>query len=351
MGISNCRYGVFINVVNQCAKLAKFLNTEGYRTKTRTSKNGRASGGGYFTADTVYRVLCNPIYTGKICYGDEEFAGIHTPIIDEELFNLVQSRLAEVQRNPNETYESQTPLTLLGITRCGHCGHQLTSTSTKKSSGKKYYYYKCTTASKIGKDRCASKDIKADDLESFVSRLIEHMGSDDDFLEAAYSRMEHNGEEELREARERLARLNGNRAAIMKDLNVYVDAIRHTNLKESTSIAQKLAELEKMKTDVEGQLRLTNIVIEREETKTISMADLKRAFQHFAEVYGSLSIEKKREFNRGFFLEINSYMKRGDKDGEMEFKFRADGSLRVNWGDIKKPQVASSLLGGLPLRG
>jgi Recombinase zinc beta ribbon domain len=51
----------------------------------------------------------------------------------------------ESQKNKNILQQGKSNLTLLGITKCGCCGKNLTSTYTKKSTWKYYYYYKCVS--------------------------------------------------------------------------------------------------------------------------------------------------------------------------------------------------------------
>lgn len=327
-----------------CAKLAKLLNREGYRTKKRTSKSGRESGGGLFNEDTVRRTLTSRRYIGKVTFKDEDFEGIHEAIIEDELFAKVQARLAESQKSTTETYVSETPLTLLGVMRCGFCGHQLTSTSTRNEKGQKYYYYKCTTATKTGKESCPAKDVKASDIEGFVQRLITHMGKDEDLLESAYARMLYNGSEGLQSAKHKLARLGGIRSGIIRDLNAYVESLRDPKLINSPTIAQKIADLEEEKKAVEKEIEDVKLAIELEESKTITKDDLRRALQQRAALYDRMSLENKRLYNKGVFLEIRSYLKRREKTGEVEFKFRADGSLRLDWEKIKNPELPRGLV-------
>lgn len=71
-------------------KVTKWLNEHGHRTKEFISRRGKKQGRGDFTDTYIARVLKHPVYIGKIKYKGKLYEGQHTPIIDEETFNLVQ---------------------------------------------------------------------------------------------------------------------------------------------------------------------------------------------------------------------------------------------------------------------
>jgi site-specific DNA recombinase len=179
------------------AKVMNRLNSEGYRSKKRTSKNGKISGGGLFTKETIKRLLRSKLYRGIIRFNGEEFKGLHEPIIDEELFDAVQKRLDESIIDRRATYEG-SELPLLGLMKCGYCGSSMTTTfTTKKGTGKRYYYYKCTRSSHTSKKHCSARDIKADDIELFSQKLISHLASDKEFFKAAVCQMKANNSGEF----------------------------------------------------------------------------------------------------------------------------------------------------------
>jgi site-specific DNA recombinase len=71
-------------------KVAIRLNKEGFRSKQRNYLSGKISGGGKFSKETIKRLLNNVIYLGKIKIQDQEFNGIHEPIIEADLFEKVK---------------------------------------------------------------------------------------------------------------------------------------------------------------------------------------------------------------------------------------------------------------------
>ncbi len=122
-------------------KVAIRLNKEGFRPKQRKYLSGKSGGGGKFSKETIKRMLNNKIYVGILRYNDEEFKGIHSPIVEDELFNKVQKKMAESASDKYQTYQPKTELSLLGILKCGYCEHSLTAISAKKGKNKYYKWY------------------------------------------------------------------------------------------------------------------------------------------------------------------------------------------------------------------
>lgn len=115
--------------------IAKKLNLMGIRTHR----------GGKIENRTVEYWLNNPVYAGKVrwnpngrtarnyeCEGLIIADGMHTPIIGAELWDAVQERLAENKRkNRKYSREPHDGIShwLVGILRCGICGHVLSNCS------------------------------------------------------------------------------------------------------------------------------------------------------------------------------------------------------------------------------
>src|SRR5262249_43259912 len=66
------------------------LAQRGWTNKRWTNRQGRAAGGEPFTRTSLYRLLTNVAYTGKVRYKGEVHAGEHPAIVDVELFQRVQ---------------------------------------------------------------------------------------------------------------------------------------------------------------------------------------------------------------------------------------------------------------------
>jgi site-specific DNA recombinase len=82
---------------HRLASIASWLNSQGFRTHNKhfvNDGNGNIiTGPRPFTLYSVRWIVHNPFFAGKVNYRGKEHPGIHQPIIDEDLFNLVQKRL------------------------------------------------------------------------------------------------------------------------------------------------------------------------------------------------------------------------------------------------------------------
>jgi site-specific DNA recombinase len=334
------------------AKVAQRLNSEGYRTKQRTSKAGKVSGGSLFSKESIKGILHSKVYIGIVRFNDQEFQGIHNPIITKEVYDKVQTRLEESVTDRMATYAAESPLTLLGITRCGNCGHQLSTSFTKSSStGKVYHYYKCTKAMKTGKDSCNSRDLRATELERFVRALIAELGSDEEFFTAVIAQLGDNAGSELQFKADKFAELSYNLTIVRRELNSLVSKTAQIeDLSHSKAIASRIKELESHEHELEETIASLKHEIDQMKELSIDRKELQHIFQEFGTIYDRLPLEKQRRFNQALFPEIRSFLQRGEKDGDIEIKIRADGTLRYSWSQIVNPETSTSSFRGVWLR-
>jgi site-specific DNA recombinase len=73
---------------------------QGLRSKLRMGRDGTLSGGQALSRGQIHHILTNPIYRGLIRHKDKLWPGVHEAIIDEDLWDAVQVRLAENARIP-----------------------------------------------------------------------------------------------------------------------------------------------------------------------------------------------------------------------------------------------------------
>ena len=332
-------------------KVANRLNQEGFRTKIRKTKKGVQTGGGEFNKDVIKRLLRNQIYIGFVKYKDMEFKGLHDAIIDENLFEKVQKRLNESQIDRHLLQQGKTNLTLLGITRCGLCGKNLTSTYTKKSNGKYYYYYKCVTAIKGSKSQCNAKDIGAEELETFVRKLINQIANDDELFLQIYKHLKKHSTDDSKELKNSIEELSKNLTKINKEITDLTEKIiRIPYLEKIKSLSDKLIELEQSKSFIENELLNYRHKLDYYKNTSVSKTDLRKIIKDFDEIYYNLPIETKRRLNQLLFVEIISYVKRDSNNGDIVFKIRADGNIKADFYTIKNPKDPGSKLWGGWLR-
>ena len=327
------------------AKVAEWLNENGYRTKVRIARSGNKTGGKLFNKKHIYSILRNEVYIGFLLFGGEKFKGLHTPIISEELFNKVQERLdlSRVDRMVLPRQDSQ--LTLLGLLKCGSCGSAMTTSwSRKKNSETKYYYYKCTRATHNSKKYCDSRDLRASELETFIEKLVSHIAADNEFFNAVYKQLGDNTQVDLQNEEEELSALTTNHGQIERELNNLTKKLGDDDrLQGLKSVTNRMIELEEEKLSLSARIEKKKRYIEQIRNRKIGMREMKKIFTDFNTLYNGLGTAEKRRLNHLLFADIKSHLKRGKDDGVIEVFIRSDGNIKRTWTEIvNQPDPGSS---------
>jgi site-specific DNA recombinase len=146
------------------------LEARNIQSKLRTSGAGRISGGKPFARGALYLMLQNRIYRGEIVHNQQSHLGEHKPIIDQPLWDAVQTQLAgnAAQREGGKTRQ---PSLLAGML-FDRDGNRMTPSHAIKK-GTRYRYY--VSGSLITKDRTENSGglrIPAAEIEHLVSSRV-----------------------------------------------------------------------------------------------------------------------------------------------------------------------------------
>jgi site-specific DNA recombinase len=324
-------------------QLTTLINSEGHKTKIRTTKAGTQSGGNDFNYQSIHNILRNPVYTGWIKMNGEQFKGLHESIIEDSLFELVQKRLDLSAIDTFATLEG-SPLLLLGTTKCGFCGGNLTTYfSNNGKNDVKHYYYKCTTTSKQDKKKCPSRLVPARDLEEFTQNLMLHTARKQGFFDAITAQIVDNSEEEVSELNADKTALSGNLSAIDKKISNLTDNFTQGVLDEALKqkLVVKLTEMETEKTRIQHHISELSNKIEEIQQNKFHKTSLKNILREFDAIINNSSIEEKRQMMRTIIEGIKISAKTGEKDGLVEFKIRGNGTLVKKWNEVVKQRGVS----------
>ena len=91
------------------------LEAEGIRTKVQKRTSGPHRGGIPFRRGSLFHLLKNPIYRGKIVHKGEIYGGEHEAIVSEDLWNAVQKRLQEKAPPRRRATNDPQPALLRGL--------------------------------------------------------------------------------------------------------------------------------------------------------------------------------------------------------------------------------------------
>ena len=122
---------------------------------------------GTWTLQRVRGVLVNPIYTGIITFGGQQYEGIHEAIIDHDIFDTVNAMIEKKYKahSPKRTGEAY----LVGKVFCSRCGSRYTHTvsiSGHKKNGPRISYYACNN--RLRHHRCDNTTHRCDNIDGII---------------------------------------------------------------------------------------------------------------------------------------------------------------------------------------
>ncbi|MFM8396494.1 MAG: recombinase family protein, partial [Pirellula sp.] len=82
-------YDLYLDRESIMATIAE-LDNRGWNNKSWNTKKGMLRGGSPFTKATLFRLLTNVTYIGKLAYKDEINEGEHDPIVTPDVWQRVQ---------------------------------------------------------------------------------------------------------------------------------------------------------------------------------------------------------------------------------------------------------------------
>ena len=124
--------------IGSVVRLKAVLDQENVRLPIRTDCGGKSVGGGPISRGHLYKILSNPIYVGRLIHKAQVHEGLHGPIVDQEIWDRVQSLLAEHAQN--RAGARQDSDALLAGKLFDDRGNRM-SPSHATSGGRRYRYY------------------------------------------------------------------------------------------------------------------------------------------------------------------------------------------------------------------
>jgi DNA invertase Pin-like site-specific DNA recombinase len=157
--------------------LEAWLRKEGVVSKRFVSVAGKTTGGVAFTRGALYHLLRNPIYAGLIRHKGAVHQGQHEPIVEQGLFDEVQSTLDAKRRRHAELMTKRDNAPLVGRI-FDALGEPMSPSVSRGKLGKRYRYYVSASLQKGGganaRPRAGNliQRISADALEAQLTGLI-----------------------------------------------------------------------------------------------------------------------------------------------------------------------------------
>ncbi len=146
------------------------LRQHGVVTKVRQLSGGRVIGGIPFTRGPLAYLLRNRFYIGEITFKGAVLPAEHPVILDRELFEAVQGRLAE-QRNGEQRGRGRSGALLMGKL-FDERGHRMTPSHATKAGVRYRYYVSAALAQGRASEAGAVRRVGAPEIERIVLDAI-----------------------------------------------------------------------------------------------------------------------------------------------------------------------------------
>jgi site-specific DNA recombinase len=174
------------------------LERRGWVGKRWQTRKGRVREGRPFNKTSLYRLLTNVVYAGKVRYKDEIHPGEQPALIDADTFGRVQALLRchgpEVGAPSPHRFSSL----LKGLLRCVPCDCAMTPAHSTRKGSQRYRYYTCVNAQKRGWQTCPSQSIPAAPLVRLVVEQIQRLGRDPQVLRDVLTQVRHEDDARLK---------------------------------------------------------------------------------------------------------------------------------------------------------
>jgi len=203
------------------------------------SRCGKRSGGRLLALSTVYKVLENPFYAGRIVRGGTEYQGRHEPIVSLAEFDRVQALLGR----PGRPRPTKHAFPYVGLIRCGTCQSMVTAEQKTNAYGSRYVYYRCSKRA-FG-PRCRERSIEERVLEQAIAHFLGNLRLPDMMAEWLSEAL---GDEQAND-RKRLEMEQASRTATLKDIDRQLSELTRLRLMSFIEDAEFIAQ----RRDIEGR--------------------------------------------------------------------------------------------------
>ncbi|MCC6672179.1 MAG: recombinase family protein [Planctomycetes bacterium] len=294
------------------------LTSQGITTKRWRTQAGRVRGGRPFDRASLYILLANPIYTGRVNHKGTLYPGEHEAILDEATWQSVQQVLLRNRRTGGAEVRNRYGALLRGVIRCGSCGCAMSHGHTEKR-GRRYRYYVCLQAQKQGWATCPTKSVSAGEIEALVVDRIRLLGQDRELAEQVVARVEAT----QAERRDDLAR---QRRQVERERREVETGIREAAAQagQGPAATARLADLHDRLRALDGRLAALQQAEGGVADEHVDDRDLRRALAAFDPVWSAMSTKEQARLVRLLVEEV-AY---DGPAGKATIRFRADG-LRV----------------------
>ncbi len=265
------------------------LDKRGWKNKFVALQERPPKGGRSFDKCSVYALLTNPIYCGKIKHKTDLYQGQHQAIIDDEIYERVQAQLRENSFNRGNRLPSKYGGLLKGLIRCPNCNVAMVHNMTKRNAIV-YRYYTCVRAIKRGRQACKHPSLPAGEIEAAVVDQVREISRDiklrDEIIRQA-----------MIATQQGRAELESHHVQLMRQLTRDHGEIRELALdqKPNTSIAHRIADIQDRIAKAELELAKVNRQLHDLDKQQMTTEEIQEAFIDFDRIWDALTTREQSQ--------------------------------------------------------
>jgi len=303
--------------LESCRKVAEALNAEGIVTKKYKTKTGKEFGGTSWKGRTVYDLLTDQKYIGKIVHKGIAYDAEHPAIVDANLFERVQEVL-RANKTYTHRHQAQRFALLRRMLRCGHCG-SLVQPAWTRNHGREYRYYTCSKRIKMGYGKCPLPSLPAGEIERMVVDQLRTLLRHPDVIARTYHEIQRLSEEgPSAKTVARLEKLNDRRQATQSSIRALLGLGDHDGQFVQSELQRLHGELKSLESNIQGvEAELSQPANE------VNLRDVSDALQRLEPISDVLVPDEQR---RVLELLIDSITVSRDR---VTIRFRKNGIERV----------------------
>jgi len=266
------------------------LARRGWTTKRWVTQKSIERGGTSFNKTTLFKLLTNITYIGKVSYKGQIYQGEHPAIVDEAVWQRVQKLLHHNGRSGGRDVRNKHDGLLKGLLYCDSCNaamiHSITASNNNK---RRYRYYVCSHAQKHGWDTCETKSLPAPDIEKFVIERIRAIGQNDAMIEQTLRATRQENEEQLLALQQQEQDLLGELRELSAEERRLAQEFGGTTGSNTEALSLALGKLQDRSREINTQVAQARKEIVDVSGRLVSEREMKLAFSLFDPIWDSLT--------------------------------------------------------------
>jgi site-specific DNA recombinase len=252
------------------------LDGRGWTNKRWTTRKGNQRGGKPFSKTSLYKLLTNVTYVGKLKYKAEVHAGEHAAILDDDVWQQTQLLLRHNGCTGGSAVRNKFGALLKGVLHCAACNCAMSPTHSTKNGNRRYRYYLCTAAQKRGWDTCPSKSIPAGQIERLIVDQIKSICRDPTMLDEQISQVRKERQSQVAALESRRRGLEGDLAHWNREIRSLLEQLHGERngmtAARLTDVRGKIDEIQKHAAEVREEIKTLGCTIVDERAVTRSLA-------------------------------------------------------------------------------